>query len=166
MFDGEAIQADFARRSHEVTAEINKWISDKTSGNIVRFFKDDLDEYTKLVLISIITFKFNWKDQFVTGLSREGLFYNSANEETYAMYMYKDANVNIGFNEAANAVTLRLPYENEDYDMFIIGPHGKVGNREANIGDVEEFLQKTKTYEPLLRTERKPDESIAVEVPR
>lgn len=67
MFDGEAFQADFAKQSHEVTEEINKWISEKTSGNIAKFFKEDLDEYTKLVLISIITFKFNWKDQFVQG---------------------------------------------------------------------------------------------------
>lgn len=66
MFDGEAFQADFAKNSPAVTQEINKWISEKTSGNINRFFKDNLDEYTKLVLISIITFKFNWKDQFLT----------------------------------------------------------------------------------------------------
>lgn len=99
-------------------------------------------------------------------MSREGLFYNNGYEEAYAMYMYKDADVEIGFNEFAHSVTLRLPYENTDYDMYIIGPDGKVGERDATIDDVEQFLKQTKSYESLLNTEKKPDDTIGIEVPR
>lgn len=69
MFDAEISRADFMKNSHVVTDTINKWISEKTSGNIDKFFKEDLDIYTKLVLISIITFKFQWKDPFHAGES-------------------------------------------------------------------------------------------------
>lgn len=99
-------------------------------------------------------------------MSREGLFFNNGKEEAYAMYMYKESGVEIGFNNFAHSVTLRLPYENTDYDMFIIGADGKVDGRDATIEDVEQFLKQTKTYEPLLKTEKKPDDTIGVEVPR
>ncbi|OQR74401.1 serine protease inhibitor A3K-like [Tropilaelaps mercedesae] len=99
-------------------------------------------------------------------MSREGLFYNNGKEEAYAMYMYKDSDVELGFNKFAHSVTLRLPYENTDYDMYIIGPYGNVDGRQATIQNVEQFLKQTKTYEPLLKTEKKPNDTIGVEVPR
>lgn len=82
------------------------------------------------------------------------------------MYMYKDTNVEVGTNDVAHSITLRLPYENTDYDMYIIGAYGKVDDRPATIEDVEEFLRQTKTYQPLLETEKKPDDTFGVEVPR
>lgn len=70
MFDADIFRADFLKNSPAITDLINKWISEKTTGNINKFFKEDLDVYTKLVLISIITFKFQWKDPFLAGALR------------------------------------------------------------------------------------------------
>ena len=193
MFDADISRADFMKNSREVTETINKWVSEKTSGNINKFFKEDLDVYTKLVLISIITFKFQWKDPFHAGwwngflleqprgklflivfngdlrskgMSREGLFYNKDKEQAYATYMYKENDVELGYNEFAHSVTVKLPYENSDYDLYIIGPWGKAGGSDATIEDVEQFLKQTKGFDALLGTEKKANGTIGVEVPR
>ncbi|XP_003737264.1 leukocyte elastase inhibitor [Galendromus occidentalis] len=166
MFDADISKVDFLKSSHMVTETINKWISEKTSGNIDKFFKEDLDVYTKLVLISIITFKFHWKDPFHAGMSREGLFNNKDKEQAYATFMYKENDVEIGFNEVAHSVTVKLPYENTDYDMYIIGPWGKNGENDSSVEDIEQFLNQTKGFDALLATDKKPNGTIGIEVPR
>lgn len=99
-------------------------------------------------------------------MSREGLFYNKNKEEAYATYMYKENNVEIGFNDVAHSVTVKLPYENTDYEMYIIGPRGKVSGRDATIDDVEQFLKQTKDFDVLLATEKKNNATVGVEIPR
>lgn len=99
-------------------------------------------------------------------MSREGLFYNKDKEQAYATFMYKENGVEIGYNEFAHSVTVKLTYENTDYEMFIIGPWGKVGGKDAAIEDVEQFLKQTKGFDALLATEKQANGTIGIEIPR
>merc|ERR1712012_592398 len=156
---------DFAKS--EAADTINEYVEKKTRGLIDEIITpQDVGILTRLVLVNAIYFKANWKYQFNKQFTSP-MFYNLLGNQGRVQHergMKKLAAFRSGNSEKLNSRILELPYESEDFNMYIMIP--KNNTLEAlndlvqnyDIDEIEKSLkaspdgQLLKVYMPAFET--------------
>lgn len=147
--------------------EINEYVNKKTRGLIEEIISShDVGILTRLVLVNAIYFKANWKYQFNKRFTAP-MSYNLLNDEgtvTHEKGMKVLATLRSSTSENLGARILELPYESNDFNMYIMIPKNNTLeslNEVAanfNIEDIQASLrsspenQKLRVYMPAFET--------------
>lgn len=127
VFDAEIQNIDFTKKV-QAAAEMNKWVEDKTHDKIKDLISpDDLDEYTRAVLINAIYFHGQWVKQFDEYSTRKRAFYLNAKDHVETDMMEITESFNYYESPDLNAKFLELPYEGGDITMTFVLPNDKDG---------------------------------------
>ncbi|XP_072289060.1 serine protease inhibitor A3K-like isoform X2 [Eucyclogobius newberryi] len=115
----DGFTVDFTK-STESADTINKYVSDKTNGEIDKMV-DSLDEATVMYLLSYIHFKGTWKKSFDPQATREDTFEVDENTKVPVQMMNMEDNFQIYYDQAINTSVLHLPF-NSSYSMLLMLP--------------------------------------------
>jgi serpin B len=123
-YGAENRQLDFKTNWRKAENTINKWVNDKTKGEIKSLFERDSlapagDLVTALVLTNAIYFKSDWLLPFNEKRTTEEPFYGALSEETVKMMSRTDYFDYFGADEFQ---MIRLPYEGKKFSMTVILP--------------------------------------------
>ena len=115
---------DFAK-SEEAADTINEYVEKKTRGLIDEIISpQDVGILTRLVLVNAIYFKANWKYQFNKQFTSP-MFYNLLGNQGQVQHergMKVLAAFRSGNSEKLNSRILELPYDSDDFNMYILIP--------------------------------------------
>merc|ERR1712198_707104 len=115
---------DFAK-SEEAADTINEYVEKKTRGLIDEIISlQDVGILTRLVLVNAIYFKANWKYQFNKQFTSP-MFYNLLGNQGRVQHergMKVLAAFRSGNSEKLNSRILELPYDSDDFNMYILIP--------------------------------------------
>ncbi|XP_061387007.1 serine protease inhibitor 3/4-like [Musca vetustissima] len=107
---------------------INSWVAAKTNNLITDLIgADDLDKYTRLVLLNAIYFKDEWAQGFPENATRQQKFYVDETDIVNVDMMHMRGLFRYGRSEQLDAAALELPYKNSDLRMLIILPNSRYG---------------------------------------
>nr|AFQ01141.1 serine protease inhibitor 005 [Chilo suppressalis] len=127
VFDAAFEKVDFCNSAHAANL-INTWVEDKTNKRIKDLITaDDLDSYTRLVLINAIYFKGTWKNQFNKSNTMDQPFYVTASTTIDVPMMYKEDSFRYGISEKLKAQLLEMPYIDNEASMLVVLPEEKDG---------------------------------------
>lgn len=116
---------------------INDWIENKTNNKIHDLInQEDLDEFTRMILLNAIYFKGAWLNKFDKKRTKKSKFFISETESIDTDFMYQTAHFRHADVDELNAEILELPYTNNDVCMLIILPKNRTG-----IQELEEKLK-------------------------
>lgn len=62
-------------------SEVNKWVDEKTHGNITEIIKDDDNNPLRSILINALYFKGDWADEFDTSKTKTITFHNASGQD-------------------------------------------------------------------------------------
>lgn len=100
---------------------INKWVYQKTNGNITDLLKpSDIDNSTRLVLVNAIYFKGVWNKQFKKDLNTKENF--EYKRKRYIETTYMNNSINSWYYEDNNFYITEIPYLNKTVSLMIIMP--------------------------------------------
>jgi len=140
VFDAEIQNIDFSK-TEQASAEMNKWVEDKTHDKIKNLIQpDDLDESTRAVLINAMYFHGKWVKEFNEHATRKRPFFLNSKDNVETDMMETTDNFKYYDSPELNAKFLELPYEGDDITMTLVLPNEIEGLSalEANIGKVLE----------------------------
>jgi len=157
---------DFAK-SEEAADTINEYVEKKTRGLIDEIITpQDIGILTRLVLVNAIYFKANWKYQFNKRFTSP-MFYNLLGNQGRVQHdrgMKVLAAFRSGDSEKLNSRILELPYDSEDFNMYILIPKNNTLEslndltQNYNIDEIEKSLKSSpsgqllKVYMPAFET--------------
>ena len=157
-FDSEVQKVDFKDKKNTVE-KINRWVSDRTDGNIQNFVKEGRFNFflntvfayffnflfsfsenigkTIMMLISALYFKGNWKNPFEEQFTslRDFFLPNGTKIATPCMFLH--ALLPYAESTDLEAKALKLDYDSDHYSMIILLP---------NQG-IDELLQKLPSFD-------------------
>mmetsp|Transcript_13587 Transcript_13587/g.32419 ORF Transcript_13587/g.32419 Transcript_13587/m.32419 type:complete len:352 (-) Transcript_13587:41-1096(-) len=120
----DAVQTKFGAAAHDLPGvdptPINKWVSEKTSGQIPVLFDSPLPDLTVMVLVNTVFFKGSWASVFDTGLTKKSNFQGFGATRPCDMMYKKEKGVSYTENDDFQAV--QLPYSDGDTRATIILP--------------------------------------------
>ncbi|XP_057668301.1 serine protease inhibitor 3/4-like isoform X4 [Diorhabda carinulata] len=137
-FLSEVQNIDFTKNI-DAAKTINNWVEGKTNSKIKDLIQpDDLDDYTRLILINAIYFKGKWAEPFDRKSTKTEKFYLNKTDTIDVQMMHTKKKFYFKNDEALDAKVLELPYTNRDLSMIVILP-----NQIDGIDDLEAKLAKT-----------------------
>ncbi|KAL4709175.1 hypothetical protein ACJJTC_008103 [Scirpophaga incertulas] len=103
---------------------INSWVEGKTNKRIKDLIQpDDLNAYSRLVLVNAIYFKGTWKTKFDVNNTSNQPFYLSKSSTIDIPMMYREDNYKFGFSEELQAQLLQMDYIGDEASMLIVLPN-------------------------------------------
>ncbi len=138
-FQGHFKTVNFLKHIERAENEINQWVADQTADKILNIIQsNDLDPDTRLVLVSAIYLKAQWKTLFSENETHEAPFYQSP-KNSYPIQMMSLVDW-FRYYKGASFAVLELPYAAESKDdpklsMVILLP-----DQAAAIGELEAQL--------------------------
>ncbi len=118
-------EVDFKDAAEAARLAINDWVSQKTRGLIPELItEEDVDQFTRLVLVNAIYFYGDWALQFNPDLTMDDDFHLSADETVEVPMMQQMAT--FGYAEFEDLQVLELPYEGDDLSMVVLLPKPEV----------------------------------------
>lgn len=127
-------EADTLNVGNPVVAadKINKWVEDKTNNKIKDLISpDNIDDYTRLVLVNAIYFKGSWAKKFDKENTMKENFYYSENDSTKVDMMTQKSKFRYGTFDDLDACTLELPYADSNLSMLIVLPNSRTGLKDV-----------------------------------
>ncbi|KAJ3665415.1 hypothetical protein Zmor_000911 [Zophobas morio] len=121
-------------------ATINVWVEEKTKEKIKNLIsKDNLGDFTRLVLVNAIYFKGNWMHEFDKEDTRTEPFYLNDVDSVDVEMMHMTRKFHYKGVRELGAQILELPYTNDNLSMVIILPFtGKqIAEVEKNLATVD-----------------------------
>ncbi len=111
---------DFTDENDSVK-RINDWAAEKTNDKIKEVItREDVDEYTAMVINNAIYFKGTWLTQFPEADTRESEFHIDATNSVNADFMNVDSRFNYIYSDGAQV--LQMPYKGDRLSMLVILP--------------------------------------------
>ncbi len=111
---------DFTDENDSVK-RINDWAAEKTNDKIKEVItREDVDEYTAMVINNAIYFKGTWLTQFPEEDTRESEFHIDATNSVNADFMNVDSRFNYIYSDGAQV--LQMPYKGDRLSMLVILP--------------------------------------------
>lgn len=118
QFRSECETIDFLN-SENSAEKINKWCAEKTNDKVKDVFTTrDVNESTRLILLSAIYFKSSWKYKFDTFFTEKKPFYKSRDEVKQVPTMYIEKKLHYEYLKELDAELVVLPYEVGIYMQF------------------------------------------------
>ena len=130
--------ADFIRNSEGARLNINGWVKEKTQGRIAELVaQGEINNTTRLVLVSSIFMKAVWENAFDTSLTAPGSFFLNTAQSISADMMTRSAE--FPYFENGSIQVLELPYRSTNKDeprfsMLILLP------RNGDLSGAEQLL--------------------------
>jgi serpin B len=164
----EVYQAQFENiefaKSVDAANEINKWVEEQTNDKIHELISaDDLNAYTKIVLVNALYFQGNWSVPFDPISTKPTKFYTSSETAVDAPAMYKKSEkFNYYDSVELDAQVLEIPFVGEEASMTFVLPNKKEGIAvlEKQIDKVLETPKYTKEWVQVVLPKFKVESTI------
>ncbi|XP_063340152.1 leukocyte elastase inhibitor-like isoform X2 [Pelmatolapia mariae] len=102
-YSTELESVDFKTRSEEVRIDVNNWVQKHTPGNITEVVdEDDLNELTRLVLLTATHFRGSWIKDFSEFKTYDAQFWLNKNDSKPVKMMKQEEDFACAFIEEAN----------------------------------------------------------------
>ncbi|XP_070381528.1 iripin-2-like [Dermacentor albipictus] len=121
-FQAEARSVDFVRDGSRVTAEINKWVKEKTKGKIPKLLDAALPMNTAAFLINAVYFKGTWVTKFQARNTKPLPFYNHGRDKVNVATMSVRRYFGYADVDELQARALEVPYAGDRFGMIIVLP--------------------------------------------
>lgn len=116
---------DFSKDTEGSRQKINRWISEKTDGQIAELIKPGvIDSLTRMVLTNAIYFKAPWAEAFSEKLTKPGQFFMTAKDSVSVPFMSRRGEYLAGefrVGEAEGALC-EIPYSEQRFSLLLIIP--------------------------------------------
>lgn len=117
---------------------MNEWVNDTTRGLIQEMISSaDIELYTKMVMINVIYFKANWKNQFQKSNTKDSSFTKSNGIKIMKPLMYQKED--FYYMEDGQCQFITLPYYNPNFVMDFILPNKN--NNDFPVKELNAFLE-------------------------
>ncbi|XP_077348209.1 serpin B4-like [Lithobates pipiens] len=141
--------------------DINTWVEAETNGKIKNLFApNSLDKNTSLILVNAIYFKGKWLKTFKKDMTNNAPFHVNEDVKIPVPMMIQTEKFNYGFVEEMDAQFIELPYEKEDFSMFIILPNEIFGLQKVIEQISLELLMKATDSKNMQKTK------LEIHIPR
>ncbi|XP_065215766.1 serine protease inhibitor-like isoform X3 [Planococcus citri] len=121
-YKSEAQQVDFAKGGSEATDFVNNWVSNNTKNCTPQLFKNQISPATSLLLVSALFFNATWQHPFNKSETKKGKF-NTGVEQVEVPLMSQKGYVPYFKSDDSKVEAILLPYERQEFIMFIILPY-------------------------------------------
>ncbi|CAI9586546.1 unnamed protein product [Staurois parvus] len=126
LYEAKLKPVDFEK--DKTREDINTWVETKTNGKIKNLFApNSLDKNTSLILVNAIYFKGKWMETFKKENTKNAPFHVKEDVKITVPMMRQTQRFNHGIVEELDAQFIELPYENNDFSMFIFLPNNIFG---------------------------------------
>lgn len=123
-FRAELREYDFVRNTPQAIREINAWISEQTRGKIEDLLQQgDLNPATRLVLLSVLYLKVDWRLPFPKEKTQEGPFFISPEQEITLPMMSQEGL--FALTDQGDFRAIELPYKEEGLALWVLLPKKK-----------------------------------------
>jgi serpin B len=131
-------------------AEINRWVEEKTNDKIKDLLgRDDLDRYTRMVLVNAIYFYGEWASPFKKENTDPGNFYISDESAVKSPFMHQRGNY--PYFEDDELQALEIPYKDKVASMVVFLPKNRVGMAKfEKVFDLQYYSTIMDAMQPLL----------------
>ncbi len=120
-YGAELREVDFKTATEQTRQTINAWVEKQTKDKIKELLKPDvLDPASRLVLTNAIYFKGKWSSQFKKEVTRDELFFATADKKANVPMMHQKAD--FSYLDADKLQVLEMPYEGKDLSMVVLLP--------------------------------------------
>ncbi|KAK9874820.1 hypothetical protein WA026_005628 [Henosepilachna vigintioctopunctata] len=107
----------------DATKKINSWVEKQNGGKTGRVAEEgNINTLTNMVLINSLYFQGRWKHPFLLNETKQTDFYISKNETVKIDMMKITGHFLLDINKRVGTKMLRIPYQNEKADMFLLLP--------------------------------------------
>lgn len=149
-FRAEADTLDVANPA-AAAGKVNKWVEEKTNNKIKDLLSpDNIDDFTRLVLVNAIYFKGNWAKKFDPEITMKEQFYYNENDSVEVDMMNQKSKFRYGVFDDLDASVLELPYADSNLSMLIVLPKNRTGLKEVgsklknkSVFEINESLSET-----------------------
>ena len=125
-YGGYVGELDFS--SNNSLNDINKWVSQKTGGNVSNIL-DDFSSDIKVIIANALYFKGKWKEKFNSEQTRRGEFKALDGSTVDKSFMYTSTKLLYGESEDGLIRMCEIPYGNGAFVLDIIVPEESVDFR-------------------------------------
>lgn len=102
-------------------ADINHWVSGKTSGMIPEFLKEPLEEGTMFAIVNAVYFNGEWQKRFNKAKTGTAIFHNADGSESDHMQMVYSGKA--GWLQTDDYTSVSLKYGNGNFEMVLAVPN-------------------------------------------
>ncbi|XP_039749237.1 serine protease inhibitor 3/4-like [Pararge aegeria] len=135
-FGSELQNIDFDQNV-KAAQEVNAWVEKQTNNHIKDIVSaDDVDLYTRALLVDVFYFKGQWKDQFEKSLTREKDFHVNNKDTKKVSMMYRRGNYKFTESSLLKSQVIEIPYKDREASLVVVLPRDIEG-----IKDVQEILK-------------------------
>lgn len=131
------------KRGGDVVKEVNEWASKKTRGRILRFLEQAPEESTKMLILSAMYFKGDWKTQFDPEFTDSRVFRNQDGTTVRVPLMFIISTFNFSHDDELDVDALQVPYADDQFSMILMLPR----NRQNRLSSFVQLLSADKVNE-------------------
>ncbi|GAA0182715.1 serpin family protein [Clostridium sediminicola] len=151
-YEAKIQNVDFSKRG--TLKVINSWIEKQTNGKIKKIV-DSIDG-TAMLLINSVYFKSKWLNQFEKKMTSKKIFTNSQGKAKKVNMMKETQYVQ--YVKGNSFGSIRLPYEDENFGMYIFLP-----NEDSNV---KEILKEINNENWNMWIEKATEKELQVQLPK
>lgn len=127
-------------RGADVVKEVNEWASRKTRGRITQFLEQPPEESTKMLILSAMYFKGDWKTKFDPEFTDNRVFRNQDGTTVRVPLMFIISTFNFSHDDDLDVDALQVPYADDQFSMILMLPR----NRQSPLSSVVQGLSADK----------------------
>jgi len=137
VFNGNPYHEKFSENPEKTRRNINAWVSKRTNKKIRELLPPDgVKAETKVVLVNVLYFKDDWKDEPFGENTDIDTFHLGGGQTLETDFMEADE-VNVGYKDLPDVEIVSIPFEHDNFHFVIVAP--KEGS------DPETILEKMQT---------------------
>lgn len=141
-------EADIKVDAFANAQNVNKWIEDKTMGQLKNMLSDEIvqDPYAEMILINALALNMDWKEQFDGNNTSGATFKREDGTSKIATMMNRETTSdNVAYFKDKNITVLTMnlkKYQDEEMEFMIIMPNDNLANYVQNFraDDLEEII--------------------------
>ncbi|XP_064483315.1 intracellular coagulation inhibitor 2-like [Ornithodoros turicata] len=126
VFNARIEEVDFFNDNAAAIADINRWVSEKTRGQISDAV-ERLPGDTVMFIMNAVYFKGDWQVEFDQSKTSLLPFYNNGETSTLVETMLSHDRYRYASDNHLHADIVELPYKGKDFSMVVLLPHERDG---------------------------------------
>ena len=126
---------DFRRSSEDARVRINAWVNKRTVGMIPDILPPgSLSTNTTLVAVNALYFKGSWERRFPVEWTGDETFHAVGGDQRVPFMSLSELKVRVKDVRALDALLFAMPYEREEFTMYVLLPNKRDGWKTAEEG--------------------------------
>ncbi|XP_064483316.1 intracellular coagulation inhibitor 1-like [Ornithodoros turicata] len=126
VFHARIEEVDFINDSARVVADVNRWVSEETSGKISKVV-DSFSDDAVMFIMNAVYFKGDWQVEFDYSKTARLPFYNNGETSTLVETMLSHDKYRYASDDHLHVDIVELPYKGKDFSMVVLLPHERHG---------------------------------------